>query len=104
MSDLEVLRERLLQLAPVIVAFSGGADSSFLAHVAHETLGPEQAWAVTAVSPSLAGFEEEDCRSLATEWGLHWSEISTDEMANAAYRRNVIDRCFWCKDALMDAL
>jgi uncharacterized protein len=104
MPDLDALQERLRSLAPVIVAFSGGADSSFLAHVAHETLGPEQAWSVTAVSASLAGFEEEDCRALATEWGLHWSEVSTDEMANAAYRRNDGDRCFWCKDALMDAL
>ena len=101
---LDVLRARLEELAPVIVAFSGGADSSFLACVAHDWLGPERARAVTAVSPSLAGFEADDCRALADEWGLHWTEVSTDEMANAAYRRNDGDRCFWCKDALMDAL
>lgn len=104
MSDLAGLRDRLRVLAPVIVAFSGGADSSFLAHVAHDTLGPEQAQCVTAVSPSLAGFEEDDCQALADEWGLRWSEVSTEEMTNAAYRRNEGDRCFWCKDALMDAL
>ncbi len=104
MPDIDALRSRLRQLAPVIVAFSGGADSSFLAHVSHETLGPEQALCITAVSPSLAGFEEDDCRALAAEWGLHWSEVTTDEMANAAYRRNDGDRCYWCKDALMDAL
>ncbi len=101
---LDVLRARLRELAPVIVAFSGGADSAFLAHVADRTLGPEGAHAVTAISPSLAGFEEDDCRELADEWHLRWSAVATDEMTNAAYRRNDGDRCFWCKDALMDAL
>ena len=51
------------------------------------TLGPDRAVAVTAVSPSLAGAELDDCRSLAAEWGLRWSTVETDEMANAAYRR-----------------
>ena len=53
MPELEALRDRLRELAPVVVAFSGGADSAFLAWVAHDTMGPEQALAVTAVSPSL---------------------------------------------------
>ncbi|HEU5083027.1 MAG TPA: ATP-dependent sacrificial sulfur transferase LarE [Acidimicrobiales bacterium] len=104
MADLQVLRDRLHELGEVVVAFSGGADSSFLAWVAHDTLGPERATAVTAVSPSLAGLERDDCRALAEEWGLSWREVETDEMANAAYRRNDVDRCFWCKDALMDAV
>jgi pyridinium-3,5-biscarboxylic acid mononucleotide sulfurtransferase len=60
--------------------------------------------AVTAVSPSLAGSEHVDCATLAAEWGLQWTEVLTGEMANAAYRMNAGDRCFWCKDALMDAL
>jgi len=102
--DLDVLRHRLRALAPVIVAFSGGADSAFLAYVAHETLGPAGARCATALSPSLAGFEEDDCRALAEAWGLRWTAVATEEMANAAYRRNDGDRCFWCKDALMDAL
>ena len=59
---------------------------------------------ITAVSPSLAGFEEDECRALAGEWGLRWTEVPTTEMENAAYRRNDGDRCFWCKDALMDVL
>ena len=107
MSDpaaLERLRARLRELDRVIVAFSGGADSALLAWLAHDTLGAERAQAVTAVSPSLAGFEEEDCARLAAEWGLRWSTVATDEMANAAYRANDADRCFHCKDALMDAL
>ena len=88
----------------MVVAFSGGADSALLAWVAHDTLGPERAAAVTAVSPSLAGFEHDDCAELAAEWGLAWHEVRTDELADVAYRRNDADRCARCKDALMDAV
>lgn len=99
---LEVLREHLRDLERVVVAFSGGADSAFLAWVAHETLGRDAALALTAVSPSLAGAEEADCRSLAEEWGLRWKPVSTDEMDNAAYTANDANRCWHCKSALMD--
>ncbi|HEX9994268.1 MAG TPA: ATP-dependent sacrificial sulfur transferase LarE [Acidimicrobiales bacterium] len=104
MGDLAALRSGLRDLGRVVVAFSGGADSSFLAWVAADELGPEAAPAVTAVSPSLAGDERRGCAALAAEWGLRWSEVETAEMERAAYRRNDGDRCFWCKDALMDAL
>src|SRR4051794_580274 len=104
MGDLAGLRAHLEQLDRVVVAFSGGADSAFLAWVAHDTLGAERATAVTAVSPSLAGFEHDDCAALAAEWGLDWVEVLTNEMLEAAYRRNDGDRCFHCKDALMEAL
>ncbi len=102
MPELEALRDRLLALGPVVVAFSGGADSAFLAWVANDTLGPQRALAVTAVSPSLPGDERDECAALAAEWGLRWREIQTDELANAAYRVNDPNRCYWCKDALMD--
>ncbi len=78
-----------------------GADSAFLAWVAHDALGPERALAVTAVSPSLPAAERHDCRSLAEGWGLAWQEVETDELDNPAYARNDGDRCYWCKDALM---
>ncbi|MDB0005891.1 ATP-dependent sacrificial sulfur transferase LarE [Ilumatobacteraceae bacterium] len=87
----------------VTVAFSGGADSALLAWVANSVLG-EGASIVTAVSPSLAGREAEDCQSLAVEWRLNWSTVETSEMEEAAYRKNDPDRCRHCKDALMDAL
>lgn len=102
MAELSALRSRLRDLERVVVAFSGGADSAFLAWVANDTLGPERAHAVTAVSPSLAPEEEVDCRALAAEWNLRWTPVETDEMARAAYQVNDGDRCFHCKSALMD--
>ncbi|MFZ6004197.1 MAG: ATP-dependent sacrificial sulfur transferase LarE [Actinomycetota bacterium] len=104
MAELEVLRARLRDLAPVVVAFSGGADSAFLAWVAHDTLGAESVLAVTAVSASLPGSEREACGSLATQWGMSWSEVVTDELDNPDYARNDADRCYWCKDALFIAI
>lgn len=87
-----------------VVAFSGGVDSSLLALVATHVLGAHRVLCVTAVSPSLAAEERAAGAALAEAWGLRWREVHTDEMERAAYRRNAGDRCFWCKDALMDAI
>ena len=84
MADVESLRRGLRDLDRVVVAFSGGADSALLAWLAHDTLGASRAHAVTAVSPSLASFEADDCASLAREWQLRWSTVATDEMTRAA--------------------
>lgn len=97
--------ERLLQEHQrVVVAFSGGADSTFLAVAALKALGAERVHAVTAISPSLAQREAADCRRLAEQWGLRWTPTSTDEMERAAYRLNDAQRCWHCKSALMDVL
>ena len=100
----DALRQALQDLGRVVVAFSGGADSAFLARVAHDTLGVDRVHVVTAVSPSLAGDERADAAALADEWGLRWSAVETHEMADAAYRVNDGDRCGRCKVALMDVL
>lgn len=98
------LEAGLSRLERVVVAFSGGADSAFLAAVAHRVLGAERCHAVTAVSPSLAGDEEADCRALADEWGLRWTPVHTHEMERAAYRMNDGDRCYHCKSELMEVV
>jgi uncharacterized protein len=102
--DLEGLRAGLKRIGPMVVAFSGGADSAFLAWVATDTLGSDQVHCTTAVSPSLAPEELDDCRLLAEEWGLSFGEVVTDELADPAYSANDGSRCFHCKSALMDAL
>jgi uncharacterized protein len=99
---LDELRAVLRSLDRVVVAFSGGADSAFLAWVAHDTLGVDACVALTAVSPSLAPEEHDDCASLAREWGLRWEPVVTNELESAMYVANGSDRCFHCKTALMD--
>ena len=88
-----------------MVAFSGGADSAFLAWVAHDTLGRRRAAgrhrgvAVAARRPSATSC----ARPGVAGWGLAWQEVETDELDNPDYARNDGDRCYWCKDALMAA-
>ena len=98
------LRAELGAFGRVVVAFSGGADSGFLAKVATDTLGRDAVLCATALSPSLGATEEADCRALAAEWDLRWVGVPTDEMHDPAYVANGADRCARCKTALMEAL
>jgi len=97
------LRERLCSAGRVLVAFSGGVDSSYLAHAAHAALG-EGALAVTAVSPSYPAAHRRMAERVASEFRIPHRFVETHEMDSDAYRANRPDRCFHCKSELFEVL
>jgi uncharacterized protein len=101
---LDGLFSALQDCGPLVVAFSGGVDSGLLAWGATKVLGQDQVLCVTADSRSLPREELKACEELAEQWGLSWSVVETLEERNPLYLANGADRCYWCKDALMDAL
>ncbi|MEJ2885234.1 ATP-dependent sacrificial sulfur transferase LarE [Actinomycetospora aeridis] len=102
-AQLDDLRRRVRALGTVVVAFSGGVDSSVVAAVAAEQLGP-RARAVTAVSPALATGELDGARHVARVLGIAHEVVDTAELERPGYRRNDRDRCYHCKSELYDRL
>ncbi len=87
----------------LLVAYSGGVDSAFLAWAAHEVLG-DRMLAVIADSPSLARTHLEDALAFARETGIPVAVIATNELENPDYARNDAARCFHCKDELFTVM
>ncbi len=87
----------------VIVAYSGGADSAYLAWAAHRVLG-EDAIAITADSASLPESHKRDAEAFARAWGFQHEYIETKEFSNPDYIKNDSNRCFHCKDELFRCL
>ncbi len=102
-SKVYALRERLRSLGRLLVAYSGGVDSGFLAWSAHCELG-DAMLAVLADSPSLARSQMDDAVAFAEEQGIPLAVIHPDEMERPEYVRNDGTRCYHCKDALFTAM
>jgi uncharacterized protein len=99
----EKLFTALRGLDSVLVAFSGGADSAYLAWAAHQALG-ERALAITALSASFSRHDREQAEAFIAATGLHHEFIETRELENPLYVANNADRCYHCKDELFDQM
>jgi pyridinium-3,5-biscarboxylic acid mononucleotide sulfurtransferase len=99
----ERLTQILQELGSVVVGFSGGVDSAYLAYIANRVLG-QNALCVTAVSPSYPEFQKKETARFVEQFGLNHLEIESEELDNPAYRENAPNRCYFCKSELFTKL